>query len=121
MRIQIENPDTVQACISMTYLDNPSIGHSPDDAAGACNFGQLREVSESALNEKAVILYAHTFSCQPKSTLPLTSPHPGSPIPLYKYFMRVSWESWESDLTAPGISVALVLLRIVTSVWRLRF
>ena len=62
-----------------------------------------------------------TFSCQPNRTLPLTSPHPGRAMPLYKYFMRVSCASVESAFTIPGISVAFVLLSIDTRVCRLRF
>lgn len=62
-----------------------------------------------------------TFSCHPNNTLPLTSPQPGRAIPLYKYFIRVSCVSGGSDLTTLGMSVDLVLLRIVTRVCSVRF
>ena len=62
-----------------------------------------------------------TFSCQPNRTLPLTSPHPGRAMPLYKYFMRVSCASADSAFTIAGMSVAFVLFKIVTSVCRFKF
>src|SRR5712672_1670222 len=62
-----------------------------------------------------------TFSCQPRRTLPLTSPHPGIPMPLYKYFIRVSCASGGSDLTTFGMSVDFVLFRTVTTACSVRF
>lgn len=58
----------------------------------------------------------HTFSCHPNKTLPLISPHPGIAIPLYRYFMSVSWLSCDNDLITAGISVDFVVLSIVRSV-----
>lgn len=39
-------------------------------------------------------------------------------MPLYKYFIKVSWVSSDRALITPGMSADLVVLRIVNSVWR---
>lgn len=103
----------------MLRLNQSSICHRSDDAASASDLCQLKlraSASATALSHDE-----HTFSCHPKSTLPLTSPHPGNPMPLYRYFISVSCASSDKDRMTPEISVALVLLRIVTSVCRFKF
>jgi hypothetical protein len=79
---------------------------------------------QRSLNQKeqgAVVPRERTFSCQPNRTLPLTSPQPGIPIPLYKYFISVSCVSCDNDLTTAVMSADLVLLRMVTNVCSVTF
>lgn len=85
----------------------------------ATSVSYTNEISD--MNEHPSVTFELTFSCQPNNTLPLTSPHPGMAIPLYRYFIRVSCASWSNDFTMLGISVALVLPRMVRRVCKFRF
>lgn len=98
------------------WLYRSPICHCSHNAPNARNFRQLFYNELKAKNNKATLKL--TFSCHPSSTLPLISPHPGIAIPLYRYFISVSCESCERDLITPVISVAFVVLRMVSSVCR---
>lgn len=86
-----KNPQII-ILIQTMQLYSSSVSHHTHNATGP---GYLCELKWEFRQSKAMLGNTKlcTFSCHPNSTLPLTSPHPGMAIPLYRYFIRVSCAS----------------------------
>jgi hypothetical protein len=103
--------------VIMIQLYSSAVSHGPYYTSSSSYFCELR-----CRQYQRVMLLAknYTFSCQVNNTLAFVSPDPDPiiAIPLYRYFISVSCESCDRDLTTAGISVPFVELRIVISVCR---
>ena len=101
---------------------SPPVGHDPDYTSSSGDLSKLESCIPSVSEGCNVSSNTpRTFSCQPSSTLPLTSPQPGMAIPLYKYFISVSCASGDSDLSTLITSADFVLFKMETRVCRFRF